>query len=348
MISDDDDDDDVGQAPTEEDDVKPPVFKKPPGPPSINDSTRLAVRAIRSATLQAGSTHMERHDYGSLEWKDSLAAKEPYGPINLHTVELPEMISNRPVPMIEVVSDGVIPFIVVAKKDGTYNDWMPPNYRLFTRILNHMSSRLFAKRNHIATVLREAKKWEGFGMVGLRSTSALDLQVWRVILASEVMDGYHFNSFPKCRLDQEGQLTVLLKGGLEDFQMVSFTEALFFWNPALRGSVEMVCSRNYGPNDRTQCGESKDGWKLLWLQADEAFLESLQVFPPGHFFSLLTEYFPIRGGLPPLRTLSTVHQAADGDGVVSPYKIDRRPPTERRRIPQTSGEDDLITWEDQQ
>ena len=101
-------------------------------------------------------------------------------------------------------------------------------------------------------------------------------------------------------------------------------------------------------HDRTKRGESKAGWKLLWLQADEGFLESLQAFPAGHFFSLLTEHFPIRGGLPPPRTLTTVHQKADSDGVVSPYKIDRRPSTQRRRFPQTSGEDDLITWEDQQ
>ena len=185
-------------------------------------------------------------------------------------------------------------------------------------------------------------------MVGLRSTNALDLQVWRVILASEELDGYIFNCFPKCRLDQEGQLTILLKNGLEDFQLVGFTEALFSWNPALDGSVEMVCSRNYGPNDRTQRGDSKDGWKLLWLQADEVFLESLRVYPAGHFFTILTESFHIRGGDPPARTLTTVHRT-EGDGVVSLYKIDRRgPPTTRRRFPQTSGGDDLISWEDQQ
>ena len=135
--------------------------------------------------------------------------------------------------MIEVVSDGELPFVVVAKKSGTYNSWMPPNYRLFTRILNQMSSKLLGQKNHIASVLRSAKKWEGFGVVGLRTTNSMELQMWRLRFSKEEMEGYIFNTFPRCRLDQDGQMTVLLRDNLESFELSAIPAGLFAWNPTL-------------------------------------------------------------------------------------------------------------------
>ena len=135
-----------------------PVFHKPPGHPSSADSTERAVNAIRGSTLFYNSSDIVRHHFGMVEKKDTLAALEPLGPINRHTCEVPEMISRKPVPMIEIVSDGVIPFVVVSKRDGTHTSWMPPNYNLFTKVINRLTNKLLRQKHHVAMVVRKVKK----------------------------------------------------------------------------------------------------------------------------------------------------------------------------------------------
>ena len=199
-----DDDDDIEilhESLSEPVDIKPPpVFIKPSRPISSTDSTEKAIIAIRGSTLASLTSGIERHNFGIVEKKDTLAAKEVYGPMRRHTVTVPEMISRKEVPRIEIVSDGSIPFIVVTKRHGTYTPWMPPNYNVFTRVINKISNRLLKQKNSVALVLRAARKWEGYGVVDLRSSSVPELSAWRIALANEEIEGYIFNCFPQCRM----------------------------------------------------------------------------------------------------------------------------------------------------
>ena len=242
--------------------------------------------------------------------------------------------------MIEIVSEGLIPFIVVTKRDGTYNSWMPPNYNLFTKVVNRLTNRLLSQKHHVAMVVRTIKKWEGYGVVDLRSTSHQDLHHWRVLLTKEVIDGNIFNSFPQCRLDQVGQMTMVMKHSLSELDLEQIPATLFGWNPALEGGIEVICSRKYGPHDRTKSGESKNNWRLVWINGNQAFMESLKLYPVNHLFTLSSDLLLIRGG----------EGRRVPDPLVTRFKIDRTrpPPPFSRRFPQPGRSDALLDWEDEQ
>ena len=107
--------------------------------------------------------------------------------------------------------------------------------------------------------------------------------------------------------------------------------------------MEIVCSRKYGPHDRTKAGESKRDWRLVWMNGNAAFMESLKIYPDNHLFTLFSDLLLIRGG---------EGRRSAPEPVVTRYKIDRTgarpPPPFSRHFPQPGRPDALLDWEDEQ
>ena len=128
---------------------------------------------------------------------------------------------------------------------------------------------------------------------------------------------YQFNTFPQCQVEQEGRLSLFLRSTMRAFNLAVLPEALFEWNPMLEGGMEVICSRLYGPGDVTRNGISKEDWRLVWIQGDRAFLESLRHLSENYLFRLYPERVPIRGGI------RRDYVAKELKPVVTHYKIDR-------------------------
>ena len=67
----------------------------------------------------------------------------------------------------------------------------------------------------------------------------------------------------------------------------------------------------------TRNGVSKEDWRLVWIQGDQAFLESLRHLSENYLFRLYPEQVPIRGGI------RCDYVAKELKPVVTRYKIDR-------------------------
>ena len=63
-----------------------------------------------------------------------------------------------------------------------------------------------------------------------------------------------------------------------------------------KGSVDISHIKTYGEKDVTMFGESKKGWRLVRLDGDREFLDSLEQFPESKRFTLGSGFIQIRGG----------------------------------------------------
>ena len=54
--------------------------------------------------------------------------------------------------------------------------------------------------------------------------------------------------------------------------------------------------KTYADTDTNQNGTSRKQWRLIHLEGDDEFLESISVYPDDHFFALGAAGIQIRGG----------------------------------------------------
>ena len=92
------------------------------------------------------------------------------------------------------------------------------------------------------------------------------------------------------------ELSAILRNELRDFELDLFPKELLKKNPELDGSLVITYSKVYGPADKTRSGQSKEGWKLIFLEGCPTFLATLSKFPESERFEFGSSRIQIWGG----------------------------------------------------
>ena len=184
-------------------------------------------------------------------------------------------------------------FVLVKRRADDYPWYIPPLSN-FADVVNVLQNRILEKRFRFLDVLVETKSWCGVGVLSLKVTCPLRLARWREQLTRVDFEGYSYNSFPRDALQtKETQVSILLRAGLRYFDLKWLAHGLKLRN-GLKGRMTVVYSKVYGPNDKTRGGISKNGWRLVVANVDQAFMESYNGFPVGYGYRLGSSTVQIR------------------------------------------------------
>ena len=106
-----------------------------------------------------------------------------------------------------------------------------------------------------------------------------------------------YTTVPKNYVVEDTSITTILRNVHRNVDLESFPLALYHRNPGLRGGLLYVShSKTYGASDKTRAGQSKDGWRLLFLKGCSTFLQKLSKYPESHRFVLGSSGIQIWGG----------------------------------------------------
>ena len=190
---------------------------------------------------------------------------------------------------------GYIKFVLLWKPFNSVK-WVIPDIQYFYDVLNIVENHIAEFEVDAGGLLCQVSEWEGVGAFGLKIASPLRLDLWRQCLAKLRFADACWNSFPQDAVEiTKHEVSILLKSKLRNFNLRHLCYGLLTANSKLRGRISARYSKVYGVNDKTLRGVSKDGWRLLFCEADTTFMNSLSDYPAGHSFSLGPSYVEIRG-----------------------------------------------------
>ena len=81
---------------------------------------------------------------------------------------------------------------------------------------------------------------------------------------------------------------------MSGFNKLMVPKGLMYRNPGLKGKLKATFMKTL--NGQTREGRSMNKWRVIWLQGDNGFLESLYEYPAEHRFQLGSSYVLIKGG----------------------------------------------------
>ena len=124
------------------------------------------------------------------------------------------------------------------------------------------------------------------------------LNEFRAFLASNGMNGMIFNTFPKDALAKKHIITGILK--TKDCASNAYTvpKGLLKHEPQLKGSLRVSDIKHFDKKEVSKSGVSKEGWRMLFMEASDSFMETLRPFPESHaFYFGYTKTIQLHGGI---------------------------------------------------
>ena len=155
--------------------------------------------------------------------------------------------------------------------------------------------------------------WGKVGLLGLSIKNRDLLTDFRELVEKQVTDSTKFSIYPRDALEKKGNVSVLLRETYRGLDVTLLPRAIFRRNRALRGGLKVTHVKHYGDDERSRTGAPKRGWRLVLLQGDATFMESLERFEPEHRFWVGSDRIIIRGGN---RKSQTAGQERPGQGNV--------------------------------
>ena len=205
--------------------------------------------------------------------------------ISVRELALPENMARR------TVANGIVQFVLVEFKGGR---WCAASISRWEEITNALEVKIHQQHFHLRFVMQQSKRWRGCGSYGLNGMELQLLEDWRDLIPR--MDG-SLNTFPRDALTINGEITAMLMDDLKTFNIEYLSNSLFTRNTSLRGHIRVAFTKKYGPNDFTFMQQSKNGWRLCYLEADAMFMRSLQQHTEKDRFIVGVGSITIKGGL---------------------------------------------------
>ena len=160
--------------------------------------------------------------------------------------------------------------------------------------INSIEIAIHQLHKELVFTIKTTYKWRGTGTVLLRGDDLVLLEKWR-----DLVPGFapNLNTFPRDALLLSDELTVMMKSDLVSFKTEFLMSSLFSRNLTLKGRACVTCSKQYGKTDFTLMHESKDGWRLCYLEGDTMFMQSLKQHTLDTKFEVGCGLVTIRGGV---------------------------------------------------
>ena len=263
-----------------------------------------AVRQVRHATVkivdgEIKETGMERHNFPTINRAD-IERRQPQvidieGGNKTYKVTIPELI--LPISQqfnVSFTTPKVAKFLMVAR-NSTTDRWSIPSIIRFHDVLNKVENRLREERLQCQFVIEWNSTWNGeIGLMGLRIVDTVKLDMFRTILSEVRMGGLQYNSFPKAALAHSTEVSLMLREELLSLDLKWIPHSLFENNSMLDGNITVRFSKPIEHPDPDHEGATKPG-KLVILEGDEKFLDSVNKHPNNYQFKLGSSTVSIRG-----------------------------------------------------
>lgn len=182
-------------------------------------------------------------------------------------------------------------FLLVARNRYTKR-WSIPSKQRFHDVLNQVDNRI--RRNHVPCqfVLRWNSDWEGgIGLMGLCIIDIRALELYRKMITEIAIGDLMYNTYPKDVLNHGTEVSVYLRAELKAMDLEFIPYSLFEKNRMLAGSVAVRYSKDIaGKEDQVQSG----GGKLVILEGDQDFCQSIHNYPHNHHYRLGTSSVRLR------------------------------------------------------
>ena len=273
----------------------------------LNRNVNLSVASqISKAIMESSSAQVDpnsifkngeggfvRHDFPSaiadeLRGPDPSPLDIPEGSfISVRELAIPENQSMRTIP----VGVGLVPMILVEFVNGR---WKAPELSTWEEAVNVLEMKIIREYPALKFVMAQAKRWRGCGSFSLRSDNVALLEKWRDVVP---LIKPSFNTFPRDALLLSEEVTIMLMDDLKTYKLDAVPDSLFTRNTSLRGQVRITFSKKYGPGDVTSMLQSKDGWRLCYMEGNSLFMQSLAQHSESDRFKVGCGSVTIRGGL---------------------------------------------------
>ena len=90
-----------------------------------------------------------------------------------------------------------------------------------------------------------------------------------------------------------------MKRNMRKITVDKLPEMVFDRNKKLRGTLTPIKCKSFANSDVNQNGTSRKHWRLVHLEGDQEFLDSIAQYPDDHVFKLGADGIQIRGGTRP-------------------------------------------------
>ena len=163
--------------------------------------------------------------------------------------------------------------------------------------MNRIQCKILRDDLEFGDALQWVNVWDTVGVLGLGTADLQKLQAFGDFVEGTIIGNTVFGMVPKeIVIEETAELSAILKNDLRDFELDSFPKELLRKNGGLGGSLVITHSKVYGPVDKTRKGQSKDGWKLLFLEGCATFLSRLSNYPESYRFEFGSSRLQIWGG----------------------------------------------------
>ena len=214
---------------------------------------------------------------------NSISAEKDF--VSVRELAIPGQTTRRTVP------GGIVNFILVQYTAGR---WSAAPMSVWEQVTNTLEARIIRRHKDLRYILKQTSRWKGCGSYGLLAADTSAMERWRdliPVLSSTL------NTFPRDGLLMSEEVSVMLMTDLVTYDVECLPASLFDRNTTLAGSVRITCSKKYGTNDFTSMQVSKDGWRLVYLEGDALFMQSLSQHTVTDRFQVGCGKVTIRGGI---------------------------------------------------
>lgn len=260
-----------------------------------------AVKQVRHALVKmvdgvVVSTGLEKHDYEPIHRSrvhvtDGNLDLE-YDDKKTFRLTIPElMLPIRDQINVTFECGRIAKFLLVARNRYTKR-WSIPSKQRFHDVLNQVDNRI--RRDHVPCqfVLRWNSDWEGgIGLMGLCIIDTKALELYRKMITEISVGDLMYNSFPKDVLNHGTEVSIHLRAELKAMDLEFIPYSLFEKNRMLAGSVAVRYSKDVVAKEEQ--GQSNGG-KLVILEGDQEFCNSIHNYPRNHHFHLGTSAVKMR------------------------------------------------------
>lgn len=198
--------------------------------------------------------------------------------------------------LVNVKTRGVVQFIILARSGNSkVESWDAPKIDIVRDFASFLLCTIAELKLEFGSILRWTNAWGSVAVMGLDSADLDKLLKFRTFFTTLRYNHHYFNTFPKDAMTNNYGLSILLKSDLREFKEEFLAEALFARND-LHGILDTLQAETFTAADTTRAGVSKNGWRNVLLEGDEAFFKSLSTFTANHWFNIGPASVQIHGG----------------------------------------------------
>ena len=221
---------------------------------------------------------------------------------------------------VQIRSRDIVSYVLLKWDSTTDTNWSVPDPQLFHDLVNRVESRPMELKLRCGDVLKWSNLWGKVGLLGLSIKDRDLLTEFRELVERQVTGTMKFSIYPRDALEKKGNVSVLLRETYRGLDVTQLPRSIFRRTRALRGGLKVTHVKYYGDEERSRTGASKKGWRLVLLQGDSTFMDSLEQFEPEHRFWVGSDRIIIRGGVRknPSKTPTRGGSGSSGQGDAGP------------------------------